>query len=163
MWFACTPKELEFFDLASHRLVTDIVLPAPPPVVFRTLNDADAWSMWFHELKVVAWPNYPPRGVGSRREAVLKTLGVPLKIKERFVAWEDGKRFAFIMDALSLPLLSAGGEDYRLEAVGEDRTRLCWHFCYEPRVLTRAVHPLARLFFKQMFQRAAGRLAKYLT
>ena len=100
--------------------------------------------------------------MGSTREITLKTLGVNLAIQERFLAWDEGKRFAFSFEALNLPLLRSGAEDYRLEPVGTDQTRLLWLFCYEPTLLTKTVHPLARQIFGRMFQRAANRLADYL-
>jgi hypothetical protein len=162
MRFECKPCDLEFFEVAPFRMVTDIILPAPPLKVFLALADSPSYARWYKEVSRITWTSQQPSMLGATREVTVKEFGVPLSVRERFIAWDEGRRFAFSMEALSLPLLVSGGEDYRLGQLGEDQSRLLWIFCYEPKLVIRLTHPFVRWFFQQQFQRAAERLAEYL-
>ena len=99
--------------------------------------------------------------VGAEREVELKALTV----RERFLAWEPGKRLAFTVYGSTLPLLKAMLEDMVLEPVeagGQVRaTRLIWRAHYEPSLLMRLVHPLGRMIFGELFKASGEGLARY--
>jgi uncharacterized protein YndB with AHSA1/START domain len=159
VWFECAHSQLDFFDVAPFRVVTEVILSSPPHVVFDTFADDAAWPRWFTEVRVQRWLGAETHGVGARREVTFSSFGVAVPVRERFLAWQPGKRFAFSMDAIGLPVLHAAGEDYRLEALGRDRTRLRWLFCYDPALPGQMVDPALRLFLRRVLARAAGRLS----
>lgn len=157
MFFATTPTDLAFTTSSPFRLTFDATAEAPPERVFDVLADDAAMKKWFADVKDIRWTSKAPFGVGSTREVELKTLTV----KERFVAWERGVRMTFSIDAITIPLVKALMEDIQLEPLGEKGTRIVWTVHYEPTLLMRAAHPVAKMIFSKMWRAALGGLAKY--
>ena len=96
-------------------------------------------------------------GVGSTREVELKALTV----KERFLAWDPGKRISFCIYAITIPLISEMLEDMQLEPEGDGKTRLRWTAHYTPSLLMRLIHPVGRMIFSGLFQKSINGLRKY--
>jgi len=161
------PTELEFVERSPFQLVNDIVVFAPPERVFDVLTSEREMFEWLEPLAEVRYTSAPPRGVGATREVVIDLLqrsprqtgAGALAVKERVLAWERGKRFAFAIDEMNLPIVRQMVEDMRLERLGPGRTLLRYHVHYCPSVPMRAVHPIARTVFDKMFRDAARRIA----
>lgn len=157
MWFKTAPTELDFTTTSENRLTFDALIEAPPDRVFDIFAKGEGQEIWFQDFKAVRWDGEGPRGVGTTREVQLKLLSV----KERFVAWDPGVRLAFSIDAITLPIVNKMMEDLQFEAVGEKGTRLVWTVHYEPALLMRPVHPIAKLVFGKMFRASLEGLRKY--
>lgn len=157
MWFPLEHQDLRFVDRAPNKLEFTAVVPAPPARVFEILSTAERQREWFQDFVADRWTSPPPHGVGSTREIELKMLSV----KERFLAWEEGKRLAFAVDAITIPLVKAMLEDMQLEPSGEGSTRLAWRVYYRPSLAMRLVHPVGRAIFGRMFKASVDGLARY--
>jgi uncharacterized protein YndB with AHSA1/START domain len=157
MFFKTTPTELDFTTSSPHRLVFDAIAEAPPSRVFDIFARGEGQEKWFADFKACRWTSPEPYKVGTTREIQLKLLTV----KERFVAWEEGVRVAFSIDAITIPLVKRMMEDFQLEAVGEKGTRVVWTVHYEPTLVMRPVHPVAKMVFGKMFRTSLDGLVKY--
>jgi uncharacterized protein YndB with AHSA1/START domain len=157
MWFPLEPADLSYADAAPHSLVTEKVVPASPERLFEIITTGERQDAWFKDLRDTKWTSPAPQGVGSTRDVHLKTLSV----KERFLAWEPGRRLAFTMYAITLPLTTRMMEDIRFERVGAKSTKVSWRLHYAPSALMRPVHPLAKRFFGKMFRDTVDGLGRY--
>lgn len=157
MFFATTPTELEFTTSSPHRLVFDSLVEARPDRVFDIFAKGEGQEGWFQDFKACRWTSSEPHGVGTTRDIELKLLTV----KERFVAWERGARLTFSIDAITLPIVKRMMEDLQFEAVGEKGTRLVWTVHYEPALVMRPLHPVAKMIFGKMFRASLAGLVKY--
>lgn len=150
---------LEHVDLAFTRtsrfcFVNEIDVRAPASRVFEVVTgELDAW---LPQLRGVAWTSVPPHRVGSTR--IVELPGV--RVKERVVAWDEGRRFAFAIDATSVPLLRRMLEDIQIEPQGERQCRLRYVAHYEPLLVVRPWHPVGRVVFGTMFWRAVRNIAR---
>lgn len=157
MWFKTVPTDLDFTQSSPHRLVFDAHVEAPPRRVFEIFAKGEGQETWFQDFKACRWTSPEPHGVGTTREIELKILTV----KERFVAWDEGKRLTFSIDASTVPLTRRMMEDMRFEAVGDKATRIVWTVHYEPALLMRPIHPIAKLIFGKMFRASIEGLKRY--
>lgn len=157
MFFETKKSELSFTTSSPFRMSFDATAEAPPARVFEVLADDAAMKKWFADCKDVRWTSAAPYGVGSTRDVQLKMLSV----KERFLAWEPGVRITFSIDAITIPLVKALVEDIQLEALGEKGTRIVWTVHYEPSLVMRAAHPVAKMVFGKMWRASLAGLVKY--
>ena len=97
--------------------------------LFAILEDGPAWPLWASSLTEVIWTSPKPFSVGTTR-TVKMTGGIVGN--EEFVAWETDKQMAFCFTESSMPNMEAFGEDYVLEALGENRVRLTWYAAFWP-------------------------------
>jgi len=158
MRFKCQPVGLDFIDRAAWRFENTVDLEASPEAVFDIFADGESWPRWFDGIRRVVWTSPEPKGVGTTRTVTLTTMTVD----EHFLAWERGKRFAFRFEASSLPLCTAGVEDYRLEDLGSGRSRFSYGVYLDPTFVARLAGPIARAQFRAMFRRAAEGLRTYV-
>jgi hypothetical protein len=66
----------------------------------------------------------------------------------------------FRVSECSLPLTIRFLEDYVLQSIGRDTTRLSWRVCYTPNPWLRPAHPILRPFFGRDFDKAAQSLLR---
>jgi hypothetical protein len=165
MWHELAPTEIEFVERSPERLEFDMVVFAPRVRVLEVLVGEREMHEWLEPLVEVRWTT-PSRGVGAKREIVLDLLKkgernglTTLGVKERFLAWERGKRLAFAVEGMTLPLARRMIEDMQLERLGQNKTRLLYTVHFEPSLMMRAVLPVARVFFEKMFRDAVRRIA----
>lgn len=156
MWFSIRPAEIDFTRRSRHRIVTELVVLAPPERVFDLIVDDDAFAEWLKDFVAVRWTSDPPHGVGSTRDVELKTLAV----REQFLVWDRATRLTFTMTALSIPIASQLVEDIRLHAESGGSTRIVWTVHYSPRLWVRPIHPLVRFVFGRLFRESLGRLKR---
>jgi uncharacterized protein YndB with AHSA1/START domain len=159
MWFDAEAVPLEFTETSPFHIETVTVVDATPERVFEILSTGEGQKAWFQDFVENRWTT-ETRGVGAEREVELKLFTV----KERFLVWEPGKRLTFHIYASTLPVMSAAIEDLALEAVdvrGARATRFTWRVHYRPTMVTRLLHPVARVIFSKMFKASADGLARY--
>ncbi|UJB70898.1 SRPBCC family protein [Acaryochloris sp. 'Moss Beach'] len=119
MKFNCRPVGIEFLDNAPVQFVNQVELAASPAQVFAIFEKAEAWPLWYKEIVKVEWHGPQPYGVGTTRTVKLTTVTV----EEHFFVWEQNERLAFCFTAMSLPLVHALVEEYRLTPLGEHRSQ----------------------------------------
>jgi hypothetical protein len=126
--------------------------------VFKVFEDGESWPKWFKDIIKVEWTSPKPFGVGTTRTVTLKTMTV----YEQFISWDPGKRFTFYLTAASVPFLHALCEDYRLEPLGNGKTKFTYIVAYEPRLLLKLAGPIGRWIFGNMFHNAVLSLAAFM-
>lgn len=156
MWFDIQPAELDYADRAPFRIRAEAYVHAPPHRVFEIVT-GEAMERWLPEFVALRWTSPEPFGVGSTRDLDMRTL----KVKERVLAWEPGRRFAFTITGTSLPLLVQMVEDVHLTPIAARVTLLRWNVHYAPKTPLRALHPLARGLFGRLWTGAVKNIAAY--
>ena len=78
------------------------------------------------------WTSTRPLGPGARRTVRLLRLITP---HEEWYAWNEPHRAAFRVDAISVPVVSEGAEDFQLEPLPDGGTRLTYRMALESRLL----------------------------
>lgn len=149
--------DLSFLEHPPEAMQFGDTIDASADEVFDIVADSAQLAAWLQDFVSVETFTEPPHGVGMKRRVKLKTLSVD----ERFVVWERGKRLSFVMEAISLPIVRAMGEDLRFEALSEKQCRVRWRVGYEPSNLMVPVHPLAKKIFGSLFQRSLTALKAY--
>jgi uncharacterized protein YndB with AHSA1/START domain len=157
MWFDVEAVPLSFTESSPHHIEASALIDAPPARVFAIMATGEGQKEWFQDFVACRWTTPAPHGVGAEREIELKALTV----KERFLAWEPGKRLAFTIYGITVPLVTAMIEDMTFEAVGERATRLVWRVHYRPSLVMKVIHPIGRAIFGEMFRSSAEGLARY--
>jgi uncharacterized protein YndB with AHSA1/START domain len=157
MWFDVEAVPISYIESAPYRFENTVLLDAPPARVFEIWVNAEAQKEWFQDFVENRWKS-AVHGVGAEREVELKLLTV----KERFLVWEPGKRLAFTIYGITLPLVKAMVEDLTLEPVGDRATRMTWRAHYTPSLLMKRIHPLGRMIFSELFKNSAEGLARYV-
>lgn len=145
---------LDYFTSAPVRLFCHASFAAPPEAVFAKLADPASWPTWFPMMKSAAWVGEPVATLGADRDVALTGLG---RFRERMIAWEPGKRFAFTMVQSSSPFASAMAEDYKLKATATG-TQLDWIMAVTPTTLGKIAVPGLRIVMRNIFERGGKRL-----
>jgi hypothetical protein len=157
MWFDVEAVPLSFTESAPYLIENTVGIDAPAARVFEILATGERQADWFKDFVACRWTSAEPHEVGSEREIELKALTV----KERFLAWEPGKRLTFHIYGITIPLVTAMIEDMVIEPTGDRTCRFTWRVHYRPTILMRLIHPIGRAIFGSMFRASAKGLAKY--
>ena len=158
MRFACRPVGLDFLEAAQLKFVKEVEINASPGEVFNVLADADAWPRFLKDVIRTEWTSPEPHGVDSTRTIVLKGMTA----RERFIAWEPGKRFTFCIVEVTTPLARALCEDYRLEPTVGGKTRLTYVLACNPTLLLKLMGPVGRRQLAGLCSRVAHGLADFM-
>lgn len=156
MWFQYIPRDVDW--QAPNVLRNEAELDATPDEVFAIWADIDQWPKWFSDIRKGTWSTPAPYGPGSEREVVLQTLSV----RERFLAWDPGQRYAFTMTACTLPIAHSIVEDYRLEPLPGGRSRFVWEVRFDLRWYMKPMKPVILAVFGSMFRNATASLQAYV-
>lgn len=151
------PAELDWIARAPEVVKVSARLAAPPPAVFAALADAAGWTRWFPLMTSAAYVD-SGGGLGREREVSLVGLG---RFRERFIAWDEGHRYAFTVVASSATLMKRFAEDYRLTAE-DGGTRFEWTMGAEPAGIGKLAAPAFRLLMWSLLTRAAHNLDRAL-
>lgn len=151
-------EPLEFAETAPSHFLNEAELDATPEKVFAVFADIESWARWFDDFRSAHWTGPAHEGVGATRKAILGAATVD----ETFLAWEPGRRFGFRIDTITLPLVRAMVEDYRLIPLDGGRTRLVWRIGYETTWLGSLLHPIVRKIFGRQFRRTLVGLQAYV-
>lgn len=155
MWIDLKRSDSMFADTSPFQLRNEATISATPGQVFDAITQS--MEEWFADIRGIEWTSSAPHGAGSTRIVRLKALSV----KERFVNWVPGKRITYAMDSISIPLVKQLMGDVHLTPDGAG-TRVEWVLHYQPSLLMRAVHPLARALFSKMFRDSLRNLEQWI-
>lgn len=142
-------------DEASHAFGHEVDSPMSCAETFDYLSEIASDADWFPDFVDGAWTTPAPHGVGSERWFKSDILW----LQERFVAWEPGRRFAFVGTQTTLPLMARFGEEYRFVPSSAGGCRVHWRILYTPRAVFRPLHPFVRPYFARTFRAAARSMA----
>jgi Polyketide cyclase / dehydrase and lipid transport len=149
--------DLTFFENAPRVVHRGAHVAAPRDRVFAAVaNDPAGWGRWFPGFSDDGrWETPAPHGVGSVR--TVRAFGV--RYRETILAWDEGERWAFRVDEVSVPLFKAFAEDYRLADEGSG-TRPSWTVAVRTGPGLGVGAPLLPGVFGLILRRAATRLAR---
>ena len=152
----CQHKTLEDIHNAPVKVVNTIDIDCSAQRLFAIFEDEHAWTVWGSSLDKVTWTSPKPFGVGTTRTVEMAggIVGV-----EAFIAWEDDKQMAFCFTESSMPNMAAFGEDYVLEALGDNKVRLIWTASFWP---SNGFATLCFKLFKPMMKFFLGTFLKKL-
>lgn len=93
----CRPVGSDFADTAPVTVRAEVELQSSPLLVWGTLADTPNWPQWFPGMKECRATSDPAGGLGESR---FVHVG-PLKVDERFVAWEPERAFGFTVTSIN--------------------------------------------------------------
>lgn len=158
MPYLCRQEDAHFLQNAPEKVVNVVEVPASIEEIFKTFEDAQAWTKWFEGIDNVEWTSPKPFGVGTTR---VVTLG-PLKVWEYFFRWDQDSGFSFYFERTNLSFVKALVEDYQLEKIDEQLTRFTYTVAYEPSLLLKLTGPLGRTALRRTFGKAAKSFVSYM-
>lgn len=161
-WHRLEPVDESFFATAEHRYEFPIDLPVPTERVWESLASDRSVADWGLGVRSLRWTSPRPFGVGTTREVQLP-LGL-MTVRERFLVWDEGKRYAFEVYEANRGLLRRFAENYVLEDRPQG-SRLTWTIAIEPnpraKLLVDLGRPLNRVAFGQFARGARSYFAKH--
>ena len=140
---------LDFFDTAPLRVQCTMVAKCTPESLFETLRGDTVWTQWAGVIQGVEWTSEKPYAENATRDVSL--VGGML-VKELFFHWEENERVAFYVTDSTIPSLSKFAEDYIVERVGPNETRLIWTVAIENQGFMRYLNPITAPIMKLVFQ-----------
>ena len=149
------PVTLDFFDTAPLRIRSVLEVKCTPEVLFETLRGDTVWTEWASVIQGVRWTSDKPYAKNATRDVSL-TGG--MMVRELFFHWEENERIAFYVTESTIPNLDKFAEDYIVERLGTNETRLTWTVAIENRGFMRYLNPVIAPIMKQIFK---GWLRKY--
>ena len=158
MWFKMIPRDLSWSKQAAQKITNVVDLSGSPEDVFSILADMKQTPLWFKEIEGGTWDSEATHCVGAKRTIHLDRLSV----RETFLSWDLGRRFAFTITESTLPLTVSIVEDYRLIREDNGHTRLEWDVVYQLRWFMIPFKPIVVWVFGGMFRRASASLVSYV-
>ena len=154
--------EIAFADDAPLRLVLHAEVAATPDQVYAALSDDPATWTWFPGLQGGRFPA-GTNAVGDPREVRIGGTTVA----ETILAADPGRRWAYRVDAMQIPIARALVEVWDLEEVSEtstrpSATRIVYTFALDPsRLSARTAGPTGAVI-AALFAKAARNLDRRL-
>lgn len=153
------PATLDFFETAPLRVRCTMVAKCTPEVIFETLRGDSVWTEWAGVIQKVEWTSNAPIAKDSTRDV---SLVGDMLVKEVFFHWEENERVAFYVTESTIPNLTKFAEDYAVERVSPNETRLTWTVAIENAGFMRYLNPVMPLVLKPIFQAWFGRYKRVL-
>lgn len=157
-FIACEAFDLDYFESAGIRFVSEVDLPISKERLFAIFEDEASWTRWPLGISNVEWTSARPFGVGTTRTV---TFANGMNVYERFIAWEPGSKMAFHLYGASDEVWTRFGELYEVEATGEGSCKLRWTVAYEPTGVFGKIHFLVKPTMGLGLRFFVKRLAKY--
>lgn len=160
-WHPLEPADEAFFTTAPHLYRYPVDLPVPPERVWESLQSDESLGAWGMGVQSLTWQTPRPFGIGTTREVVMP-LGV-MAVREKFIIWDEGTRYAFYVPEATRPFLRRFAEDYVVEPRGNG-SRFTWTIAIEPQPKFKRLvdlgRPLNKLAFGQVARSAKSYFAK---
>lgn len=157
-WYPLEPSDAGVLASAPHVFRYRMQYAATPERVWESLASDASLSAWGSSLKQLNWLSPRPFGIGTTREVVLAP-GAP-RLRERFIRWDEGSGYSFVVYEASVPVFRHFVEDYVVEADG-DNTLFTWTIAIEPKRAFAVPFKLLSPVLKVAFGRAASDGKKY--
>lgn len=150
-WHPLESIDETFFDTAPMRFVYRIDVAVPVETMWESLQSDESVAAWGPGVKAVRWTSPRPFGVGTTREVEL-AAGIAT-VRERFLVWDEGKRYAFEVYESNRGGFRRFGENYVVEQ-RNGGSRLTWTVAIElqPKLrrLAPVIGPVNKLAFGQL-------------
>jgi polyketide cyclase/dehydrase/lipid transport protein len=153
-WYQLESADEGFFTSAPHVFRYSKRFAAPPERVWESLASDESLAAWSPTVSSVNWRDPRPFGLGTTREVVLAP-GMT-RVRERFIRWDEGNGYSFIVYEANLPIFRRFAEDYVVEPEGSDgeATRFTWTVAIEPKsafaLPFKPIAPVLKLAFGRM-------------
>ena len=82
-----------------------------------------------------------------------------IRARERLVAWDENRRFAYRVEEINMPGIRAFMEEWTVAPVAEDRTELQWTLAFDCARPARLGLQLACDWMGHIFSEGAGKMA----
>lgn len=135
------PQGIEFAESAPVVAEGSAVAPGSPEEVWSVLVDTPRWSAWFPGVSSSRATSDPSTGIGATREVVLRGGG---RVQERFIAWDEGRLWAFTAVEITPRTFRRLVERATLTEEGPGRTRVDYRMAFEPAPGLRPAVPVLR-------------------
>jgi hypothetical protein len=148
MSFALAAADEDFLINAPQRYRYAMKLPVPAEQVWAVLAGDE--PMDFVRGLKIRWTSPAPRGVGATRRA--NAAFGAIQLNERYFVWEEGRRTAFAVESVNVPLFRRFAEDYVVEPAANG-CLFTWVLAAEPhgpRPVAAANGAIQRAMFGQM-------------
>ena len=153
------PITLDFFDNAPLRVQCTLVAKCTPEILFETLRGDTVWTEWAGVIQHVEWTSPEPIAKNSTRDV---TVTGNMLVRELFFHWVENERVAFYVTESTIPGLNKFAEDYIVERVGPDETKLIWTVAIENTGFMKYLNPITQLVMRQVFKGWLRRYKKIL-
>lgn len=153
-----TRKGLDWLDDAPLLLRATRRIEAPPEAVWARIADHAGWTQWFNGLKKVV-PGSPATGVGGGRTV---SLAGGLTLEEEFLAWDENRRFAFVVTHMKPRILRTLVEDVALEPTADGATMVTYRQGWDP-IGGKPVQALLRKSTQPQLEKALEELERLVT
>jgi carbon monoxide dehydrogenase subunit G len=121
------PVGLDFADSAPARFVVEEDVALPRQAVWDAFADAATWRHWFPHVEWVKYEGKMPPGVGTTRISMVAGC----LHDETMVAWDEPRRWGYIINKASEPLAKAQIELTEFEEIPTG-TRVRWILACDP-------------------------------
>jgi len=158
-FFACTAFDRDFYESAPVRFQFVRELPLSPDRLFDVFEDPKSWPKWARPgITKVEWTSPKPYGPGTTR-----TVFFPggIEVYEDFFIFDRGKEMAFRFYGTTEEIWERFGEHYRVEDLGDGRSRLTWTVAYEPAGGFAKAHPWVKPVMRLSLGSYMWQLARY--
>jgi Polyketide cyclase / dehydrase and lipid transport len=147
-----------FATSAPKVLVFDAGVDASRDRVFEAIVAApQAWKAWFPGITGGSYASPADQGVGATR-----FLGVAgTRVRETILVHEEPRRWAYRVDAASIPIAHAIVENWLFEEL-PDGTYVRWTFAIDPTVLFHLLLPFPRITIGAIWRRGMRNLSSHL-
>jgi hypothetical protein len=143
------PIGLDFFDRAPLRVETHMTARCSPEDFMETIRGDSVWTEWAPALKKVEWTSPKPYEQNATRDV---TLAGGMVVREIFFHWKENERVAFYVTESNIPNLDVFAEDYRIERLSDDETKLTWVVAIQNRGFMTVFNPVMPYLLKLVFR-----------
>jgi len=155
-----TPRDADFIDSASTRIITRVEVNATPDEAWQVITNNERWPEWFPAAKACRTTSSQAEGVGATRWIHFDLF----KVNERFVAWDRPHRWAFTILDANLPGAVSVVEQALTEPLAGDRTAVTYVYAADWAPWARPMIPILRRRLARLFKKGLagiqGQVAK---
>lgn len=131
--------EIDFADTAPVVAEGAAVVVGTPAEVWAVLVDHERWPAWFAGVKACRTTSEPATGIGSTRQVVLEGGA---RFEERFIAWDEGERWAFTATEMRPAAFRSLVERVTIAELAPRRTRVTYRMAFDPKPWLKPAAPV---------------------
>lgn len=143
-----TPRDIDFIDSASTRIITRVEVEATPDEVWAVIADNERWPEWFPAARACRTTSPQAEGVGATRWIHFDLF----KVTERFVAWDRPRRWAFTILDVNLPGAVSVVEQALTEPLEGGKTAVTYVYAADWALWARPIVPILRRRLAKLFK-----------